>query len=247
MRKIYMPTENELYQMQGIIGGDHMYKYLLIKAIEALIVNGLNYPARGILRNADEDIKNDSAIVHRIGLLYPYEIEHSQVAMNDSELCSKLLNGLEDRSIYGLDNLSRFSDEVNYYPKVIKQTVSTLADKLLDMPRYRFEYHQSPLLESIFGCDTSLLDHCSGPVILRELVDIEPGYALKLSDKDIEKHDMFSNRVNLLFDGFNQYRERYELSNYSEGKYAGKDILTDKDENVKRLIRTIYHDKNNLY
>lgn len=240
MRKIYMPTENELYQMQEIMGGENMYAYLLAKAVEALIVNGLNNPAQGILRNADEDVKNDAKIVRAIGLLYPYEIEHSQLAMNDSKLCSKLLNGLEDRSIYGLDNLSRFSNEINYDPRVINQTVATLADKLLDMPRYRFEYHQSPLLESIFSCDPRIIDICS---MIHDLSKIEPGYALKLSAEWITPE----HRKNALCKGIEEYGKKYEIPRYTGYEYRGVDILTDKDENVKRLVRTIYHDKNNLY
>lgn len=247
MRKIYMPTENELYQMQEVMGGENMYAYLLAKAVEALIVNGLNNPAQGILRNADEDVKNDAEIVRAIGLLYPYEIEHSQLAMNDSKLCLNLLYGTEDRSIYELDNLNRFYDEVNYDPKVVEKTISTLSDKLLDMPRYRFEYRQSPLLESIFSCDQRIFD-LGNPAVL---MGIEPGYSLKpIIGDDIEATYNRKYKRSHLFQGMEKYCERYRIPS---PRYAGHqyeyetDILTDKDENVKRLIRTIYHDKNNLY
>lgn len=238
MKKIYMPTEPELYQMQEVLGGNHMYNYLLIKAVEALIVDGINYPAKGILKNAYEYLKNNPEIARMIGLLYPNEIESSQVAMNDSILCSMLLNGFEDKSIYGLDNLSRFSNEVNYNPAIINQAITTLDDKLIDMPRYRFEYRESPLLESIFSCDTSILDFTS---MHSELTGIEPGFALQLKDKSIEWKGM-------LRKGLMKYYERYGIMHSSGPEYEfGMDILTNKDENVKRLVRTIYHDKNNLY
>lgn len=239
MKKIYMPDERGLYQMQEVIGGNNMYNYLLIKATEALIVDGINYPAKGILKNVYDYIKNDPAIVRMIGLLYPEEIKYSQVAMNDSQLCSMLLNDLEDKSIYGLDNLSRFSDEVNYDTAVIDRTIATLDDKLIDMPRYRFEYVESPLLESIFSCDERIIAR-SEPM-LYELAGIEPGYALQLKDKCIDWKLM-------LLKGLTKYRERYGAFHYSGSEYEFEtDILTNKDENVKRLVRTIYHDKNNLY
>ena len=36
MKKVYVPTMDELYLMQDISNGQSMYKYILIKAIESL-------------------------------------------------------------------------------------------------------------------------------------------------------------------------------------------------------------------
>ena len=66
MKKIYFPNMDKLHQIQSIVGGDNTYRYLLVKAIESLIVDGINYPNKGILKSAYKYIKENPDIVHSI-------------------------------------------------------------------------------------------------------------------------------------------------------------------------------------
>ena len=50
MKEMYVPTMDELYLMQDM--GSNIYRYLVANVIERLILDGLNTPARGVLKSA---------------------------------------------------------------------------------------------------------------------------------------------------------------------------------------------------
>ena len=235
MKKIYMPSEEELYIMQD--QGMNMYKYLLVKAIEAIImdikVNG-NY--KGDSKSIIESIKNGQLrenpyIEQAICRLYPEEIENTKYAKSDIALCRYLISSdyNQNNSIYNLDNLAYFKDGlvVLTHRTIVKSVLKILSDELANVPKYRFEYKPNPLLDSIFNCE---LNKSYYSLQVEDLAKIEPAYILKQNDElSIFNPNYFVNK----------YGERYGISLLDCSEYENQDILTNPDSDVKRLIRCI--------
>ena len=57
-KKVYLPDMNSLYKMQDM--GANMYNYLLIKAGEALIIDGINHPYKGIENDANRNFDTNN-------------------------------------------------------------------------------------------------------------------------------------------------------------------------------------------
>lgn len=243
MKKIYFPDMDKLHQIQYLVGGDNTYRYLLVKAIESLIVDGINYPNKGILKSAYKYIKENPDIVHSICLLYPEELAYTEIGKYDAELCSILISQNTDKSICALDNLANFSESVNFNIGIVNKTVNTLQQKLTDYPQYRFTYQESPLLRSIFSVDSQKFDNCDNDVVIG-LTTIEPAYAISFNR---QRYLNEQQRQNSLLDGIRKLSLRYNISQTCGSEYRSKDILTNQDQEVKRLIKTIKHDKSNLY
>ena len=87
-KKIYVPTEEELYTMQEM--GANVYKYLMIKAVESIILDGKNYPSKGILKNAYQYVQEDPYLSYMISLMYPNEVQYSKRARNNKDLAIRL-------------------------------------------------------------------------------------------------------------------------------------------------------------
>ena len=233
MKKVYVPTTEELYIMQD--KGMNVYKYLLVKAIESIIMdaklNGGN--DRSILNNIYKYLRENPYIYYAICKLYPEEIQYSKMAQNDIKLCLELISQThnQDTSIYNLDNLSYFDDRIATR-SVVDTTLRTLLDKLPQVPKYRFEYRPSSLLDDIFNCELQTF-FISTPTT--DLARIEPAYLLRerngLSDS---KDDMI--RYNSYI---NQYASRYGISALDCYEYYNQDILTNPDTEVKRLLKCI--------
>lgn len=234
MRKIFMPSMDELYQMQEM--GANVYKYLLVKAIEVLAVDGINYPNKGMLKSAYKYLREDPYIASAIGMMYPEEIKYSEVAKIDSALCLRLLKAKQNTKC-SLDNLSRFEQLVLTNPTVLEYVISELSDELKVNPRYRFEYQYNELLKMIFNREITsdnlmFLKHVVGC-----LLDIEPAYGLTLSSSYFE-NDKYD-RPSSVCSAVNNYANTYGIPNYLGAEYLGKDILTHQSTEVKRLIRCI--------
>ena len=160
MKKVYMPTMDELYLMQDM--GFDLYKYLLAKAVESLIMDVKVYGNgdKSILQGAYKYLREHPEISCSICKLYPEEIMYSRYAESENRLCYDLINPRynQDRSIYNLDNLSYFENGygVLNHMSIISKTISTLSEKLEVSPRYRFEYKESSLLNNIFNLRNKL-------------------------------------------------------------------------------------------
>lgn len=254
MKEIFMPSMDELYLMQD--KGANVYKYILIKAIEALICEGLNYPNAGMLKSAYSYLKEDKEIVRAVCTLYPDEMEYAKIASSDPILCGRLMNWKE-YTPSGLDNLCRFSSDVVLDRERLAKIIVLLERELSQNPRYRFEYvgydlayhkrNTVPILDNIINrkISDSEIMFMMGSLrndVVNALIKIEPAYALSLSDCYFRDNIGLSEeqaRVNALYTGINNYAERYGISRYVGAEYQGKDILTNPDQNVKRLIRCI--------
>ena len=96
MKKVYIPTMDELYQMQDITDGHSIYKYILIKAIESLIIDGINYPNKGMLKSAYKYLRENPDIAYAICKLYPEEIKYSEYAKNTrNQYLQQQINSME--------------------------------------------------------------------------------------------------------------------------------------------------------
>ena len=235
MKKVYMPTEEELYIMQD--KGMNMYKYLLVKAIESIImdikING-NYRSysKSIIENIhNRYLRENPYIEQAICRLYPEELANAKIANSDISLCRYLISSdyNPNNPIYNLDNLVYFKNGVGVltHKTIVKSTIKTLDDELPKAPKYRFEYKPNKLLDSIFNCEINPNQY----YLQREdLAKIEPAYVLKQCDDS-----GISNPNNFV----NKYGERYGIQLYEYSEYENQDILTNPDSDVKRLIRCI--------
>jgi len=235
-----MPSMDELYKMQDM--GADIYNYLKAKVVESLIIEGINYKNKGILKSVYKYLREDYDIAYAICRLYPDEIKYSNVASNDVNLCYDLISNTYDNSIYGLDNLVYFNEESGIYSNysIVTKTIDILASKLENNPKYRFSYKENKLLDDIFGrivipnsknLRYEILPFESDYFKIL-LMKIEPAYGLIL-DKE--------NKLGLSY-LVNNYIRRYHI----DTNYENKDILTNQTVEVKRLIKCI-NQNNNKY
>jgi len=255
MKKVFMPSMDELYQMQD--KGANIYKYILVKAIESLICNGINYPSKGILEGAQKYLRENPEIARAICTLYPNEIIYSEAAKNDINLAVRLMD-YKKHVENGLNYLCRFDSSVLTNTHVLTNAILKLEQELINNPSYRFEYIRNSaltlqnresegLLDKIFNREISDNDlmmvlYSKREEVIKALANIEPSYCIKLSE------DYFSNkfyskneyiRTEYLHSGIANYAERYGISPTVGTEYFGKDILSNPDTEVKRLIKCI--------
>ena len=244
MKKVYVPTMDEMYLIQDMVKGHNLYKYILVKAIESLVMEGKLYQNKGILKTAYRYLSENPEIAYAICRMYPSEIAYSEYAQNDIRLCLDLITGKAqpDMTIYNLDNLSHFEKGVGVLSNsgIISMTSHILAEKLLTTPNYRFEYKENTLLDDIFSCEipTGIIPSNAG----YDFTVIDPIYTIKLDFRQLSSFLPSSgDRKYLLEQSINKYLERYSITGrdgYING-YGTKDILTNPDEHVKRLLKCI--------
>ena len=249
MKKVYIPTMDELYKMQDLSNGSFTYKYMLCKVIEALVMESKLEEGKSILEDTYRYFRENPQIVTAICRMYPEEITYSQYAMNDIELCRELIRGNigQDHSIYSLDNLIYFQNglgvNTNYF--VVKEAIEILAKKLPTNPQYRFEYKEpNSLLDDIFLCETSLYNFDS--TTAKNISIIEPINALRLDERLFEEYK--GNYLIKTLKGsygqlIDQYSARYGMETKCFPEYFRQDILTEPDDNVKRLKRYLEQHK----
>ena len=114
MKEVFMPSMDELYQMQEL--NVNLYKYILIKAIESLVCNGLNYPSEGIFKNAPRYLRENSEIARTICSMYPDEMIYSDYARNDVELAIRLMNNREKKVLINISVSWKFSGSIMSIP-----------------------------------------------------------------------------------------------------------------------------------
>lgn len=242
MKKIYIPTMDELYLMQEIGTGYNLYKYLLAKTIEKLIIEWKHDPCSFSLQ-IYQYLNEDPRIASVICKMYPELIKHSNCAQNDLILCQELITKgtTQDKTIYNLDNLAYFEDSIGIFSNinVLEKTVGLLKEKLPTTPQYRFEYIQNSLLDKIFQRGLTTDDiACHQTTIIDDLLSIEPAYAITM---DLEKlaTSLNDKSRNVFSRGVNEYTNRYGISKVEGIEYYDQDILTNPNPEVKKLLKTI--------
>lgn len=234
MKEMYVPTMDELYLMQDM--GGNVYKYLVAKVIEKLILEGINTPAKGMLKSAYKYLKEDYDVASAVCTLYPEEMKYSEILRYDSSFCLKLIEEPKplDRS---LDNLSYFDTSALNNIPVMNKTITRLNKVLLDNPKYRFTYKQSKLLDDIFLGRVNLDTIGYDEKIL--LASIEPAYLVKYFEYYSSLLEGTKTPDEVLKTSIFDYCHRYDIANWLGQKYRNKDILTNQPTEVKRLIKCI--------
>ncbi len=235
-KKFLMPKMAELRKMQDMKA--NIYKYLLIKAIESLAIERKNNPNSEFLKTAYERFEEDPYISHAICKLNPSEIIFFDIARSDVKLCQEYLKRRKETSdIYNLDILSQFHVDVTYNLSIMYDILSILSEGLPICPNYRFEYRQSQILDNIFGGEFHLdiIPKRCWQEIVRQLVNIEPYYALLL--KDTLQMTMDESAIaRYLHHGIDSCANRYDIDEQVGREFLGKDILTKQPTKVKKLL-----------
>ena len=153
MKKVYIPTEEELKQLNYL--GINVYKYLFAKVTETLIMEDIIYEETDMLDVVYEQLTEFPEIKAAICRMYPEKIALSQYASKDIELCRLLSRKItrQDNTIYQLDTLAYFDQESDVVSDkiVIENTIKNLSEYLTASPRYRFDYKgPSILLDNLF-------------------------------------------------------------------------------------------------
>ena len=156
MKKVYIPTEEELQQLNYL--GINPYNYLFSKVTETLIMEDIIYGEIDMLDTAYEQLSEFPEIIYAISRIYPEKIASSEYARKDIDLCRLLTSKIsrQDNSIYQLDTLSYFDLESSIISDniVIQNTIKNLSEHLSTNPRYRFDYKEpNILLDNIFDCE----------------------------------------------------------------------------------------------
>ena len=240
MKKVYIPTEEELQQLNYL--GIDTYKYLLAKTVEAVIMEDIIYDYVDMLDITYEELSEFKEIKYAICGIYPERIATSNYAKKDIELCRTLIDRIsrQDNTIYQLDILSYFDLESSIISDsiVIQNTIKKLSEHLTTNPRYRFDYKEpNILLDNIFACEIPLENIANN--LQHELLSIDPIYITKLGlDLDIEKRNYSQNKSFYLSRGLARYTNRYHLENIDRNNQG---------EKTKKLIRYLDSHKQNYH
>ena len=229
MKNVFMPSMDELYQMQDM--GANVYKYLLVKAIETLAVDGINYPNKGMLKSAYKYLREDPYIAPAICMMYPEEIKYSEIASMDVNLCLKLLDQEQDTKCK-LDYLSNFDSIVLDNTLVVGRTITALEEELQNNPKYRFEYQDNELLRRIFNRELTDIDLMGLETLTDELLFIEPAYGLSFGDRYFKNNEY--DRPARVSKAVSDYADNYGIPRYVGTEYLNKDILTNQSTEVKK-------------
>ncbi len=235
-KKIYMPSMDDLYKMQDL--NANIYKYILTKAIESIIMEGVNLPNKGMLKGAYKYLSENPDIAYAICAMYPEEIKYSEIAREDPSLCLTLMQMDMKEKKSSLDYISYFDPSVIKNSLVFEEGIIGLERELSTNPYYRFNYRSNFLFDRIFNGEIQNKDFDGGLIktrqkIIDSLVKIEPSYAVSLSS------EYFNDKRESLWNGINNYANRYKIRMDAGEEYYRHDILTNPDTNVKRLLKCI--------
>ena len=245
-KPLYIPTEEDIYRLQEIkenndVNNVDIYRYLVAKTIEKLIVD-FEY-----LGPKELPVMELLEVIQGVCYVYPNEINNSEYAQYDADLCHKLLVKPHDDELTNLDHLARFAHSVQFNRQTVSMTIDMLDRKLKDNPKYRFTYKSSELLDAIFGVDyqefLSLTYHN-----MVGLIHLDPIYILKFDPcKLIPEISYPDERITnyrlgmLLEEGISNYAARFGIGEHIGYDYRDVDMTNPKDEQVKKLIRYLHN------
>lgn len=222
MKKFYMPSKEVLEAMYKQLG-DGIYPYIVAKVVESLAVDGVNHPGKSILAGKVLYLRENPEIAYPICMMFPEELQYSEIAKDDGSLCHQIISSVKDPVIDSLDNLAYFTEDAQMTLPNINYAITTLAKHLPRYPKYRFTYVNSALLDNIFAGRIKIANRIVAP----EIYELEPAYAV------------LNNRKELLPEAVTGYAHRYGIS--PEQKPMNS-------QPAKRLIRQLEHSSpKNLY
>ncbi len=237
MKKVYIPSDETLDKMQELAGAEYLYRYILAKAVESIV---MNKPLdKNLLEDETKSIREDYYIQKAICYLYPEQVAYSECMQMENSFALDLLKRQPSNIIYNIDSIRHFDPMILYSTDVVYKVVSMLSQELPNTPTYRFEYKDNQLLDSIFGCELDkLIKRLYGSQIhyASDLIKIEPAYGVLLPDKYFAS---LVDRGASLLSGIYGYRNRYGISSVVGNEYRNQDILSNPDANVKKLMKCI--------
>lgn len=243
MKKVYIPSDETLEKMQELAGAEYLYGYILVKAVESIVMN--KSLDKNLLEDEAKSIREDYYIQKAICYLYPEQVAYSENMQMESNFAIDLLKKQPSNIIYNIDSIRHFDPMTLYSSNVVRKVIGLLTKELLNEPTYRFEYKDNQLLDSIFGCELDKIRerlYCSPTYFrselyfLSDLIKIEPAYGILLPDECFTSQ---VNRAASLQSGIICYESRYDISKTIGNKYYNQDILSNPDTNVKKLMKCI--------
>ena len=243
MKKVYIPTKEELLELQELSKNTKLiYQYLFNKTIEVLVLEGALSPEKGMLKVAYEQFSEYPELAYAICRMYPGEIDKVEEAQYDTDLCYQMIKALhkQDDTIKGLDEiLPRFDNDLGILStrSIIDITAKTLAEHLSSYPKYRFEYKQNSLLDDIFSCEIETL--FVSPTAVSDFLIIDPVYITKFSDYHLRSINKHADIERALL----RYNTRYGISDNVGRECYTKDIISKPDDKTKKLIRCLEQHK----
>ena len=233
MKKVYIPTQEELYSLQNM--GVNIYYYLLTKTIESILMADVIYEEEDMFDVAYDEFAEHPQIIYSIARMYPERIADSERASSDVNLCKKIIPTLTQStlSLKGLDYMMMFKEEVLKHPEVIETILTSLATKLQNNPRYRFEY-QGPndALDEIFACETPV-DKLTDSAI-ESIASIDPIYFVKL-----QENGSYETCLDEVKQAIIKRASMYGLNAFGVRYTKDIDMLTNPNERVKKLMRCL--------
>ena len=249
-KKMYIPTEEDLYEIQKITEESHKvsantydangYAYLIMKVIEKILVN---YQHGVSLESVDDYVLSIPDIIYGLGWIYPSQIPNIKGASQHGDLYLSLLSKEKDDSIYVVDNITMFSEELYYDHYIIMNTINTLSNKIDKAPEYRFNYKDNKLLDSIFSVEYQKFGYLPSDSI-KKLIHLCPEYVLKYDGESLfADYSYFKNfediidlrKGNLIGSSIREVLKRYGLGLYIGYGYESVDITKNDNERIKRL------------
>ena len=232
MKKIYLPSNEEMKIIQLLSGNDKLYKYILTKSVEKMISEGQ------LIKNGDKELISIPELAIAICNIYPQEIGYSDIAKNDLNLFTRLLSTELDYSNNNINYLSVASKDIQYNESIVLQLLKALNNKLYKDPTYRFSYRESDILNSIFEVDYLKFKNYNDQ-IKDILMMIDPIYVIKfLKERDLSK-EVVKEEGNRLSSKIDTYSSRYGIFQSVGYEYKHIDIIKRPDEKVKKLVKYI--------
>ena len=226
MKKIYLPSEEELHEIDNAKNAN-LYKYILAKVVEKLLASNI------YIRDMDKSIRDIKELTDAIYYIYPQELSSNNKYNNDAKLCMRILNKESNDAIYNLDNLARFNDDVLNNFGIIVRTIELLHNMLPKNPEYRFCYRNNILLDNIFNVYIQNVVDLSS-ISANKLTEIEPIYCFRYPNETSVNDDI---RLAVAID---EYTHKYGIPYYTGREYQGKSLMNNPDEKVKKLIKYLY-------
>lgn len=241
MKKIYIPSEDELRQIESLTKSTaHTYKYILAKTIETLLMERNLDSNKNTLEVVYKYFREFPDIVYAICKMYPEDKYLCKEASDDKELCERLIKGIspQDSSIKQLDEILAYFEKgllVIDSPNIINAIADALAKGLQTYPKYRYEYRENEQLDQIFSCEMPIYSMPIRPT--PEFMTIDPIYALKISN--FEPY-VENSKNRMLKESIDLYAMRNGINAHGITGAGTKSIM--ENSKTKKLIRCLeYH------